>query len=114
MSTIRFRWDDAWSEVADRAIASLSRLTRAGGASARRLRVLAARLGNAGQSAADSLRVLVIARNVAQRNDTNQTLVAVDDRQAPHLDVGHVECDLIKVVVVETVFHLGAHHVAHF
>ena len=52
-------------------------------------------------------------REVAERDDPDQPLVAVEHRQPAHLEVGHVLRDVVEVVVVEAVFDLLAHHVAH-
>src|SRR5438105_10246385 len=52
-------------------------------------------------------------RHVADRNDADQPLLAVYHRQAPHLDVAHVLCDVVEILVVVAIHDLGAHDLAH-
>src|SRR6266545_6045479 len=50
--------------------------------------------------------------DITQRNNADQPLVSIEDRQAPDLDVAHVRGDFLKVLVLKTIFDVGRHHVA--
>jgi hypothetical protein len=53
------------------------------------------------------------AGEVAERQDSDQALFAVEHWQAPYLLRAHVVGDVLDVLVVEAVQDLLAHHVAH-
>src|SRR5688572_4067382 len=53
------------------------------------------------------------ARYIAERDDADEALVAVDHRQAPDLVVAHVLGDMVELLVVEAVLNFRAHYLAH-
>src|SRR3954464_15860472 len=75
------------------------------------LRVLAAMPRDAGDRFRRGL--ALIQREIAEREDADQAFLAVDDGQTPHLDVRHVLRHVLGILIVVTVLHFGAHHVAH-
>jgi hypothetical protein len=74
--------------------------------------MLAAWLRDAAQSLARASGCAIRGK-IADRNDTDQSLVTINDRQPANLDIAHVAQDVIDLLVFEAVFHLGAHHVPH-
>src|SRR5439155_6556391 len=77
-----------------------------------RLGVLSSRTRNHAQPF-PSRTIAVDDGNVSERQDADEALATIDDRQAPDLNVSHVEGDLLEVLVVKAVFDLGSHDVAH-
>jgi hypothetical protein len=63
------------------------------------------------ECAADLLR-LGLAAQVADRDDADQALLGVDDRQTADLLVAHVLEHLADVLVLAAALHAGGHHVA--
>src|SRR5690606_42029170 len=51
--------------------------------------------------------------DIADRHDSDQALLAVDHRQAAQLHVAHVLGHMLDRLVLEAVFHVRAHDVAH-
>src|SRR5438128_4422749 len=45
-------------------------------------------------------------RHVADRNDADEPLLAVQHRQAPHLDIAHVFRDVVEILVVVAIHYL--------
>ena len=64
-------------------------------------------------SACAAGRAAGLGREIGQGQDPDQPLVAVDDGQAAHLQVGHVARDVVGVLVVVAELHLAAHDLAH-
>src|SRR5258706_9387841 len=57
---------------------------------------------------------LLLMREVAERDDADEALLAVHDRQPPHLHLAHVLRHAVELLVLVAVQHLvGAHHLAH-
>src|ERR1043166_6361386 len=80
-------------------------------AAVRCLAVLAARLRDAVERAPGRLAALLM-RDVAERDDADEALLAVDHRQPPHLGLAHVARDVVELLVFEAVEDLRRHHVA--
>src|SRR5688572_23415405 len=79
-----------------------------------RLRAMrASGLGNGFHRPARVLPAAILARQVAERDDTHQALLAAHHRQATHLDVGHVAGDVLQVLILVAILDLRAHHLAH-
>src|SRR6266542_5545363 len=57
--------------------------------------------------------VRLLLRQVAERDDTDEALLAVHHRQTPHLDVGHVLADVRSFFILEAVHDLPRHRLAH-
>src|SRR6266702_1570447 len=76
-----------------------------------RLGVLATWLGNAAQRAA-GVACTVGEGDVAERQDSHQTLVVVQHRQPTHLEIGYGVRNCIEIIVLEAVFHFLAHDLA--
>src|SRR5437868_6608517 len=55
----------------------------------------------------------LLQRKIPQGKDADQALVAADHRKPPDLDVRHVFRHVVEFLVLEAVFHVRAHHVAH-
>jgi hypothetical protein len=70
----------------------------------------AGRLGNAFERRL--LRFLAGPRQIGQRDDSDQPLVAVEDRQSPHLMLGHHLCRILEVTVLEAEEDAFRHDVA--
>ena len=76
------------------------------------MRMLATRLRDAAQSRC-SLYRFTIRCEVAEGDDTDEPLVAVENREPSHLQVAHVLQNALDFFVVKAVFNLCAHDVAH-
>jgi hypothetical protein len=48
-----------------------------------------------------------------ERMPTRQ-FVTIEDREASHLNVGHIARDLLDLLIVETIFDIFGHDVTHF
>src|SRR5215218_2777111 len=72
------------------------------------LRVRSAWLGDADQGRVSIMRVLDH-RNVTKGDDADEAFVPVQHRQAPDLNVRHIVCHTIEVLVLIAVLHLRAH-----
>src|ERR1700682_1931453 len=92
------------------AVAIAARATIAFASVRRALVVLAPWRGNTRHGSPDRRRV-VIAGEVTQRNDADQPLVAIDDRQAPDLGLAHVARHIVDFIGVEAVEHFLAHDI---
>src|SRR5690606_12428566 len=53
----------------------------------------------------------VFEREIAERENAHQTLVAIHDRQTPNAQVPHVAGDLVDRLVLEAVLDLAAHDI---
>src|SRR6266568_6882070 len=51
-------------------------------------------------------------REIGERDNADEALVAVHDGQTPDLKLRHVLCDVSNILVLEAVFDLGTHCVA--
>src|SRR5579871_4443267 len=76
----------------------------------RALAVVAAGLGNAGQRHFARMAILADGE-VAERDNADKALLAVQHRQPPDLLIGHVLRDIVDIVVLEAVSDLFAHYV---
>src|SRR5437764_7541718 len=78
----------------------------------RRLSMLSAGTRNPAQCLASAFAV-VACGDVAQGENADQTLVAIENRQAPDLNVRHIARDLFELLIVETIFDVLGHDIAH-
>src|SRR6185503_2398321 len=76
------------------------------------LPMLSSGLGDAAHRFARGLLVFLL-RDVAERDDADQPLLAVHHRQAPHLDIAHVLGHVLEILVFEDVLYFLAHDLAH-
>src|SRR5580704_1771233 len=70
-------------------------------------------LGDTAIGAADLADARLELSDVCQRQDADQTLVARQDRQPPHLLLGHVPRDVAGVLVLVAVLHVQRHDLLH-
>src|SRR5215213_11590189 len=52
-------------------------------------------------------------RQIAERDDADEPLVAVQHRQPPHRPLAHLAADLLRVLVLEAEADLLRHRIAH-
>jgi hypothetical protein len=51
---------------------------------------------------------------IAERDDADETLIAVHHRQAAHLEISHILGDMRGILILEAVFDLTRHRIADF
>src|SRR5262249_17071928 len=73
------------------------------------LRVLAAGLGDTAERLDGGPVLAARLSDVAEGENAHEPLVAIDHGQPPNLDVGHVDGNVVDVLVVEAVADIGAH-----
>src|SRR5690242_2310980 len=59
------------------------------------------------------MRAILLDGEIAERDDADQTLVAAQHRQAAHLKLAHIARYVVDRLVLEDIFDVGRHDVAH-
>src|SRR5581483_7147330 len=76
------------------------------------LRVPGTLRGHSAQGLAGGLRIRPV-RNVAEGYDPNEPFVAIEDGEPADLQLRHILCNSLDVILIEAVPHFGGHDIAH-
>src|SRR4026209_45312 len=69
---------------------------------------------NAGDGGGDTFALIAPPRHITQRENADQALFAVDDREPPHAHLRHPLGDPVEVLVVVAVLDVLAHYFTHW